>query len=319
MNPKTCSLGQAVDYYLAVRRQWGFALKTEARILHQLAGYAEQHAYPGPLTTEFVLAWAQQPASAAPGWWARRLGTAQRFARFWAVLDPRTEVPPSGVFGPLCSRSPVHFYTSEQILQVFRLAGTLEPQDSLRPFAFQTLWGLLACTGLRVGEALRLQLEDFDSAAATLTLRRSKFGRSRCLPLLPSTVVALQTYGQHRQHYFPHTPHRQLFLSLTGKPLSYSQTEKTFRALRTRLGWHFSPQPRLYDLRHHFATERLLRWYRQGQTQMEQHIHTLATYLGHRQIRHTYWYLSAVPELLALASARVAVALTPAGSGGSHD
>ena len=152
------------------------------------------------------------------------------------MLDPRTEVPPSGVFGPFCSRGPVHFYTTEQILQVFQVAGTLEPLDSLRPFTLQTLWGWLACTGLRVGEALRLQLEDFDGAAATLTVRRSKFGRSRCLPLLPSAVAALQTYGQHRQHYFPQTPHRQLFLSLTGQPLSYSQTEKTFRAIRTRLG-----------------------------------------------------------------------------------
>jgi integrase len=317
MNPHTYTLAQAVHYYLDRRRQWGFALKAEARTLRQLARYAKQHHHTGPLTTQWVLTWAQQPASAARQWWARRLAIARRFAQFWKGLDPRTEIPPSGLFGPACCRRPVHLYTREQIAQVLQAAGTLEPVDSLRPLAFQTLWGLLACTGLRVGEALRLQLEDVDLVAATLTVRHSKLGRSRCVPVHPSTVAALQTYLQRRQQCFPRTPHRHLFLSVSGRPLSRSQAEEIFRTLRAQLGWHFTPSPRLYDLRHHFAVERLLDWYRQGQTQMEQQIHTLATYLGHRQIRHTYWYLLAVPELLALASARAAAA--SAGAGGRHD
>jgi len=317
MNPHTCTLTQAVHYYLDQRRQWGFALQAEARVLRQLVRYAWEQKHTGPLTTQLVLGWAQQPVSAAPHWWARRLAIARRFARFWKVLDPRTEMPPSGLFGPACSRGPVHLYTREQIAQVLQAAGTLEPVESLRPLAFQTLWGLLACTGLRVGEALRLQFEDFDPGAATLTVRRSKCGRSRCLPLHATTVAALKTYRERRQQYFPWTSHRHLFLSLTGRPLARSQAEETFRTLRAQLGWSYIPQPRLYDLRHHFAVERLLDWYRQGQTQMEQRIHALATYLGHRQIRHTYWYLSAAPELLALASARAAAAT--AGAGGLHD
>jgi integrase len=187
----------------------------------------------------------------------------------------------------------------------------LAPADSLRPYTFQTLWGLLACTGLRVGEALRLEVDDVDASLGTLTIRRSKFGRSRCLPLQPSTVAALATYRQQRQHYFPQTSQRHFFLSLTGRPLSLAQAETTFRTLRLQLGWHFTPLPRLYDLRHHFAIERLRSWYQQSQTQVQQHLHTLATYLGHRHIRETYWYLSAVPELLALASSR-------ADAGGIH-
>jgi integrase len=311
MNPQTCSLGQALDYYLDTRRQWGFALETEGRTLQQLVGYAEQEGHDGPLTADLILAWAQQPTSASPRWWARRLDAARRFARFWAVLDPRTEVPPAGVFGPAYARSPVHLYTPEQITQVYPQAGTLEPADSLRPYTFQTFWGLLACTGLRVGEALRLEVHDVDASAGTLTIRRSQFGRSRCLPLQPSAVAALTVYLQQRHHYYAQTPHRHLFLSRSGRPLPRSQAEETFRAIRTQLGWHFTPQPRLYDLRHHFAIERLLSWYRQGQTQVQQHLHTLATYLGHRHIRETYWYLSAVPELLALANAR-------ADAGGLH-
>jgi integrase len=311
------SLTQAIDFYLDTRRQWGFALKPEERTLRQLAAYAQQIHHRGPLTSELVLAWAALPATASPLWWATRLSVAVRFARFIAPFDPRTQVPPSGVFGPAGRRRSVHLYTPQQIAQVRDAAATLEPVESLRPATFQTFWGLLACTGLRVGEALRLQDADFDPQASTLTIRRSKFGRSRCLPLHPSAVAALRAYQGQRQQHFPALTAPRFFLTLTGRPLSYSQAEKTFRRLRQQLGWQFSPAPRLYDLRHTFTVERLLGWYRQGPEPVDQHIYTLATYLGHRHIRHTYWYLSAVAELLALANARVAAAWNVP-QGGAH-
>jgi integrase len=310
-------LTQAIDFYLDTRRQWGFALNTEERTLRQLAAYAGQIHHRGPLTTELVLAWAALPARASTLWWATRLSVAGRFARFIAPFDPRTQVPPAGVFGPAGRRRSVHLYTPQQIAQVGAAAATLEPVASLRPATFRTFWGLLPCTGLRVGEALRLQDADFDPQASTLTIRRSKFGRSRCLPLHPSAVAALGAYQEQRQQYFPAPTVPRFFLTFTGKPLSYSQAEKTFRRLRQQLGWQFTPTPRLYDLRHTFAVERLLGWYRQGPDPVDQHIYTLATYLGHRHIRHTYWYLSAVPELLALANARVAAAWN-LGQGGAY-
>jgi integrase len=311
------SLTRAIDFYLDTRRQWGFALKTEERMLRQLAAYADEIHHRGPLTTELVLAWAVLPAKASTLWWATRLGVAGRFARFIAPFDPRTQVPPSGIFGLEGRRRSVHLYTAQQIAQIHDAAATLEPVESLRAATFQTFWALLACTGLRVGEALRLQDADLDPQASTLTIRRSKFGRSRCLPLHPSAVAALRAYQEQRQQYFPALSAPRFFLTLSGKPLSYSQAEKTFRRLRRQLGWQFSPAPRLYDLRHTFTTERLLGWYRQGPEPVDQHIYTLATYLGHRHIRHTYWYLSAVPELLALANARVAAAWDVA-QGGAH-
>src|SRR5208337_2946445 len=155
------SLTQAIDFYLDTRRQWGFALKPEERTLRQLAAYAQQIHHRGPLTSELVLAWAALPATASALWWATRLSVAGRFARFIAPFDPRTHVPPSGVFGPAGRRRAVHLYTPQQIAQVRDAAATLEPVESLRPATFQTFWGLLACTGLRVGEALRLQDADF--------------------------------------------------------------------------------------------------------------------------------------------------------------
>jgi len=313
------NLTEAIDFYLDTRRRWGFALRTEERTLRELAGYAQQSRHRGPLTTELVLNWVTAPAGASARWWAARLSVAGRLARFIAPFDPRTEIPPSGVFGPAAGRHhPVHLYTAQEIAQVRGAAATLPPAGSLRAATFQTFWGLLACTGLRVGEALRLQDTDFDWLGATLTIGRSKFGRSRCLPLQPSAVAALHAYQQERQRHFPAPKVPHFFLTLRGQPFSASQAEKTFRQLRQQMGWQLDPAPRLYDLRHTFAVERLLAWYRQGTPSVDQHIYSLATYLGHRHIRHTYWYLQAVPELLALAQAR-AVAAAQQLQGGAHD
>jgi integrase len=205
----------------------------------------------------------------------------------------------------------VHLYTSEELGHLLDVATTLPPTGSLRPTTFQTLFGLLACTGLRISEALHLRLQDFDAAASTITVHRSKFGQSRCLPLSQDTVVALQAYQRARHQHHPRTNSPNLFLNLRGQALSYSQAAKTFRGLRRALGWNQSPLPRLHDLRHTFVLTRLLDWYRQGEERVDQKILALATYLGHRNIRHTYWYLSAVPELLALATARLADTQAP--------
>lgn len=300
------SIAQAVDFYLETRRSLGFSLVEEGRLLRSLADYSLTVHHHGPLTAELAMAWARLPAQADPLWWARRLQSSQRLARFWHAFDPRTPIPPSGVFGPAYRRLPVHLYTPEEISALWDAAATLPPQDSLRSGTFQTLLGLLACTGLRISEALQLRLEDVDATAGTITIRRSKGGQSRCLPLLPDALGALQAYRRARGRHHPQTGCPNLFLNLHGQALSYSQAEKTFSRLRRTLGWSQSPLPRLHDLRHTFCVARLLAWYRQGEGRVDQKILALATYLGHRNIRHTYWYLSAVPELLALATARLA-------------
>lgn len=301
----TFSITKAIDFYLETRRSLGFTLNTEGRLLRSLADYAQQIHHRGPLTTDLALAWAQWPVQADRLWWARRLESAQRFARFWQAFDPRTQIPPSGIFGPAYRRPQLHLYTSEEISELLRGAATLAPAGSLHPVTFQTLFGLLACTGLRISEALHLELHDFDAASGTLTVHRSKFGQSRCLPLPPDAVAALQNYQRARRQHHPPTHNPAFFVNLHGGALSYPQAAKTFRFLRRQLGWRQQPRPRLHDLRHTFATTRLILWYRQGDERVDQKILALATYLGHRNIRHTYWYLSAVPELLALATARL--------------
>jgi site-specific recombinase XerD len=307
---KARSLQGAIAFYLASRRSLGFALKSEGALLENLVQYARQLRCRGPLTTELALNWAQVPPPGSSLRRARRLEAVRRFAVFWATFDPRTQVPPAGLFGPAYRRVPVHIYTPQEMAALLAATQQLPPLESLRSRTFATLLGLLACTGLRISEALRLQLEDWEPTEAVLTIRQSKFGQSRYVPLVASATTALKTYLQARTEAFPKSHTSALFLNGQGQPLTYRQARSTFAALRSQLGWqHQRPRPRLHDLRHTFAVDCLLGWYRKGQPELNAKILSLAVYLGHRNIRHTYWYLTAVPELLALGSARWAKAL----------
>ena len=168
---------------------------------------------------------------------------------------------------------------------------------------FQTLLGLLACTGMRIGEALRLRDQDIDWTRALLTIHRSKFGRSRCLPLQDSTLAALKLYRQRRPRPHPNMDRCLFFRKKNGRAVSYAQAARTFACFRRQLGWSGRPAPRWHDLRHTFAVACLIDWYRQGDD-VGPKVLSLATYLGHGDIADTYWYISAVPQLLALAQAR---------------
>jgi integrase/recombinase XerD len=307
---KVRSLKAAVAFYLESRRRLGFALESEGSLLENLVRHARQLRHCGPLTNHLALSWAQVPPPANSLRRARRLEAVRHFALFWAAFEPRTQIPPAGLFGPAYRRVPVHIYTPQEIAALLRAAQQLPPPESLRPLTFSTLLGLLACTGLRISEALQLDLADWEPAEAVLTIRQAKFGQSRYVPLAPSATSALKTYLQARTKAFPKGNCSALFLNRQGQRLAYWEVGDTFAALREQLNWqHQQPRPRLHDLRHTFAVECLLGWYRQGQEELNAKILSLAVYLGHRNIRHTYWYLSAVPELLALGSARWAKAL----------
>jgi len=281
-------------------------------MLRQLVRYAAGRHHRGPLTTALALRWAQAPAQASRLWWARRLDVARRFATFWRTFDPRTELPPAGALGPAYRRRAVHLYTSQEILLLMHAARALR---GLRGLSFETLIGLLACTGLRIGEALRLQPKDIDWATGLLAVRHSKFGRSRSVPLQASSLSALKLYLQKRKTYRPEAGQGALFLAQNGRAISYPQAAYTFRGLCDGLGWTRPPVPRLHDLRHTFAVRSLMDCYRQGD-EVGPKVHLLATYLGHTNIKGTYWYLSAVPELLALAQTRWPE--LKLGQGGAH-
>jgi integrase len=305
MSATTTMVAQVEDY-LALRRRLGFALRTPGHHLLRFAQYADGIGHRGPITIELAVRWARLPQDAEPFWWARRLQIVSTFARYRSLFEPGTEIPPTGLLGPSSRRPKPHIYSEAEIAALLRAAGELGPVGGLRPHTYVTLFGLLIVTGLRISEALHLGRGDVDLNRGVLTVQLTKFRKSRLVPLHPSTVTQLIAYAQRRDRRHPHTSASTFFLNEMGGSLGQSGVANTFGALRRTLGWTKNRQgrrPRLHDMRHTMAVRTLVRWYQQG-ADVDRKMPALSTYLGHVEVRDTYWYLTAVPELMALTAAR---------------
>jgi integrase len=306
------SLTVRVEQYLAERRRLGFELEHMAQSLGRFTGYVQAHRHRGPLTVAVMAAWAQQ-AKGGQGdraTWARALRMLRPFTRWLQQFEPATEVPDEAIFGPVPGRVTPHIFRDEEIAALVTAAGRIGPRSSPRGAVMQTLFGLIACTGLRISEALALLDSDVDLKAGALTIRRSKFGKSRFVPLDPSTVAALARYRGERVRYVPVDPEQPFFIAtrgrLLGRALGDRQAHRTFDQLRRQLGWVARGghgNARIHDLRHSFAVRRLLRWHEQG-VDVHPRMLALSTYMGHAKISHTYWYLTGVPELMQLVGQR---------------
>jgi integrase len=190
------NLLEGVRCYLATRRRLGFALAKEGVQLQGLVRYAKHIGHRGALTAQLAVQWAQQPQQTDRLYWASRLDIARRFASFWIAYDPRTEIPPRGLFGPSFRRRPVHVYTPQEISRLLAAATDQSPKRPFRGQTFRTLIGLLACTGMRIGEVLGLADQDLDWTTGVLTIRHAKYGHARLVPLSSSTLKALRDYQQ---------------------------------------------------------------------------------------------------------------------------
>lgn len=299
------SLLALAKQYLSFRRNLGYALRIEGEQLLHFARYAEGIGHRGPITTEIAVRWAKLPQGADPLYWARRLDIVRRFAKHRRLFDPATEIPPEGMLGPSYRRPRPYIYSENEIAALMQAASRLGPAGRLTPASYATLLGLIASTGLRLSEAVRLKRKEVDLDAGLLTVTESKFHKSRLVPLHPSTTEALTRYAKHRDRHHPAVDLQAFFLTQQSKPVSESQVRATFASLRRSLGWtgRDGRPPRIHDLRHTFAVRRLLLWYEEG-ADVDHKIAALSTYLGHVKVSDTYWYLSAVPELLAVTSAR---------------
>jgi integrase/recombinase XerD len=299
-------LREAMDEYLALRRSLGFKLVQAGRLLHDAACFFEARRA-SHITLDLALQWATQPANAQPAYWAKRLSALRGFARYHSAVDPRTEVPPQALLPYRPNRARPYLYTEQEVEQLMAGARALPFKDGLRGQTYSTLWGLLAATGLRVGEALALECQDADLNNAVLVIRRGKFGKSRLVPLHPSSQRALSQYAQQRDAWLGRKTASRFFVSQHGRPLAASSVRRTFRTLCRKAGLHESEQsdePRLHHLRHRFAMETLLRWYR-SDIDIGRKLPVLSTFLGHVSITDTYWYLSARPELMREAMQRL--------------
>jgi integrase len=310
-------LSQAVDLYLHTRRRFGFALIQVGVELRSLARFARVNGHRGPLTTALATRWAQQSQRCAPAYRARRLNIARRLARFWHAYDPRVQIPAEITFGPIYRRRAVHIYSPQELALLVKASVALGRVHPLRASTFRTLVGLLVCTGLRMGEALRLSDADIDWATGVLTIRRAKNGHTRLVPVQPSTLQSLQRYRRWRDQTIGSSAPR-FFVSFRGEPLGQSGVNAAFRKLCRTLGWTQAPVPRLHDLRHTFAVRTLLGWY-QKQEPIGPKLWVLSTYLGHRHPADTYWYLTAVPELMQLGLERFASTQAWASGGIGHE
>lgn len=289
-----------VSDYLAMRRSLGFKLVFEGNVLPQLAAYIEA-AGSSTVTTELAIAWAGLPSDHVLAIsLAHRLGAARGFARYLRTIDGIAEIPPAGVWSATTPRPRPYIWTSDEICRLLDATRHLAP---LRAVTHETLFGLLAATGMRIGEALGLERHDIDIDAAVITIRDAKFGRSRLVPLHPSTSTALAAYTAQRDAVCPEAT--ALFVTSAGTPLRPSNVREVFNELTTKIGLRTATnRPRVHDLRHSFAVHTLIDWHRAG-VDIEGRLPVLSTYLGHVNPSGTYWYLTAVPELMELAAQRL--------------
>jgi len=299
-----------VDAYLAARRSMGFDLRIDGRQLRAFAHFADQTGHRGPVTVALAVRWAQSARQGTRLTWARRLQTLRPFTKYRAQFDPGTEIVPANVFGPAHRRLTPHIYTEAEISALIRAAAQLQPLSGLRLRArtYATLFGLLASTGLRISEALALTPTDVDLPNGFLTVRKTKFRKSRLVPLHPTTVAALRRYADARRRRVSDRRIETFLISDRGTPLGDRMVHHTFARLRARLGWIGRGDyalPRVHDLRHSFVCRTLVRSYQQQQG-VDHVIDLLSTYVGHASVADTYWYVTAIPDLLALAGQRFA-------------
>jgi integrase/recombinase XerD len=296
-------LARHVQDYLRLRRALGFELVFPGRVLPQLVAYLDA-AGATTLTAELAIAWAGLPQDAEPVWLAQRLGAARGFARYLQTIDPATEIPPCGIW-PSATRRPVpYLWSRSDIRRLVDATQSLQPP--LRAATHEALFGLLAATGMRVGEALALGRADVDLSGGVLTIREAKFKSCRLVPLHSTVTEALHSYITKRDRLCPRPRSRSaFFLSSVGTALAYCGVYRTFVGLTSAIGLRTSTvQPRIHDLRHSFAVDTLIGWQQAG-VDVGAGMAVLSGYLGHANPAGTYWYLSAAPELMELAAARL--------------
>jgi integrase len=305
------NLRARVRQYLRERRHLGFELRSMGYALHSFASYVDKLQTSGPLTVERMAGWARRdrPHSSDPRTWARRLKILRPFTRWLQQFEPRTEVPDDAIFGRIGERTAPHIYSEQEIIDLLAAARRIGPSN-LRGATYESLFGLLASTGLRLSEALHLRNSDVDLKHGMLTVRRTKFAKSRQVPLHPSATEALRRYRRVRDPLIEITEDTPFFVGWRGRRrgqmLSTRQVDRVFAQLRTQLAWTnrgTHGTPRVHDLRHTFVVRRMLAWHADG-ADIDQSMLGLSTYVGHAMVTNTYWYLSAVPELMAVAGKR---------------
>jgi site-specific recombinase XerD len=295
-----------IEEYIVFKQGMGFKITIEAAELRRFAKFARTQDHQGALTIDLALNWASEKPHYTRWYQARRLETVHCFAKYAFAVDAETQIPPTGVFGKCHGRTVPYIYSIDEVVLLMEQASKLLSPDGLRAIAVTTAIGLLWATGLRVCELCRLFRDDVDFYTMELHIRNTKFYKERYVPIQTTVVDALKKYVQYRDYLYPNSTNPYFFLSTGGKILAERNFEYSFTILRSyllpegKLFWDRRP-PRLYDLRHSFACNTIIRWFKES-VDINHRIFLLSTYLGHVKPSDTYWYLTGTPELLALAT-----------------
>lgn len=310
------SMSHLVQRYLSDRRRLGFSLEIAGSQLLAFARFADQSGHQGPITKALVVSWVRSSPPRSLVTWPRRIEIIRPFAKFCKKFDPASEIPDRHLFGRSHRRLVPHIYSEVEIRGLLSSAKKLGPTGTLRPLTYSCLFGLIAATGLRFSEALNLGRSDVDLGSGTLTIRQTKFQKSRLVPTHPTTARMLRKYTGARDQAVANICDR-FFVSTRGVGLKKTTVHGVFQRLRSQLGWVARgdhPLPRIHDLRHSFICHRVQQWYQQG-INVDHAILALSTYVGHTKVTDTYWYLTGIPDLMAIVSRK----FERFAQGGSHD
>jgi integrase/recombinase XerD len=303
------SLSQELQRYLKVRRSLGYDLSTSERVLKQFVSFleAKSEIY---ITSELFLQWKQVFGKADQSTWAHRLGMVRLFALWLHGSDPCHEVPPQSLIPGRYRRKQPYIYSEDEIRRIIKSAGNLPSKNGLRAITYPAFIGLVSVTGLRISEAISLNDRDVDLKNGVIMVYNGKNGGERILPLTECTKSYLKEYSRKRDRLLGHSP-EPLFVSDKGARLTDCSVRYNFalicQTIGLRAGQHFNRHgvgPRIHDLRHTFAVRVMINWYKEGKD-IDREMLKLVNYLGHQKICYAYWYIEAIPELLALASQRV--------------
>jgi integrase len=304
------SLSKLLAEYLDLRRKLGFKADREAWLLRSLVSFLRTKGS-AFVTTDLALAWAKRPADAHPTWWASKLSVARGFAKHVHLIDARHQIPPRDLLPRYYRRTTPSIYSADEITRLLRAAREMPSRTTqglpFRRATYETFFGLVATTGMRVGEAIRLDCSDVDWANQLVIVRESKFGKSREIVLDDTVVRALRRYANERDCTHPRPRSPSFFVSRVGTRLIYNNVHSTFARLLCQAGIPRA-KARVHDLRHTFIVRTVLRWYREG-VDVDARMPLLSTYVGHRDPSSTYWYISATPELMDLVARKVERAL----------
>lgn len=299
-------LTKQIEEYIEHKQSLGYQLKVESRELRRFAKYTRDIKHTGSLTVDLTMQWVSLDGNLSRWYMARRLETVHTFAVFASCIDFETQIPPTGIFGKCHGRVTPYIYTLKEILRLMDESTKLFSTDGIRCLTVSTALGLLWATGIRVSELTNLKVKDVHFMEKYLHIRNTKFYKERLVPLHQSVLKKLVNYNlEIRNKITERLEEDFFFVTTNGKPLNLRALEYAFQLLRPCLlpegesNWNRRP-PRLYDLRHTFACNTILKWFENGED-VNQKIYLLTVYMGHVKPADTYWYLTATPELLSLA------------------